>query len=77
VKDAERLEVEAGCRKIAKLIIDSLPSGLGFLLFVFDFGKTGWSTYTSNARRVDMVRMLRELADQLEQRPEYEPPEKA
>jgi hypothetical protein len=40
--------------------------GTGWALLMFDFGERGSVAYASNAKRPDMVRMLRELASQLE-----------
>ena len=57
--------MENTARTIGKLIGDQMPPGWGFALMIFQFvGKE--STWISNARREDMVKALRELADKLE-----------
>lgn len=53
-------------RQIAESIKPKLPEGAGYALLVFDLGEGGYMTWSSNARRQDMVRALREMADRLE-----------
>lgn len=64
---SERLrKVEADARGIAQVIGSRVPPGWGFALMFFEFGPSGQSTWISNAKRADAVKMLRELADRLE-----------
>lgn len=53
-------------REIAALIRNEIP-GLGFALFVFEFGKAGISNYISNAQRSDMILALKEKIKILEE----------
>jgi hypothetical protein len=53
-------------RRIAEVIRPMLPAGAGFALLVFDMGPDGFMTWVSNAKRADMVKALRELANVLE-----------
>jgi len=46
--------------------IDNLFPGLGFCVLIFDFNESGTSIYISNARRIDMIKALRETADRFE-----------
>jgi len=46
--------------------INEKLGNLGFALVVFEFNKLDLGHYVSNARRDDMIKALRELADRLE-----------
>lgn len=46
---------------IAHKIIEMLPKGWGFGLFLFTFGENGTMTWISNARREDMIQALQEF----------------
>ena len=68
----ERLQELAALEDLAQMIAQRVGpafdgSGAGFAVLGFEFGSGGWSTYVSNARREDMIRALREMADHLEQ----------
>nr|WP_321357201.1 hypothetical protein [uncultured Draconibacterium sp.] len=52
-----------------------LPSDFGYAILVFPFNNPGVSNYISNARREDMVKMLRETADRLDNREDFKTPE--
>ncbi len=61
----ERLET------VARAVADEIrpmfdAAGAGFAVLGFDFAEGGWATYASNAKREDMVKALREMADHLE-----------
>jgi hypothetical protein len=60
-----RAETEALCQDIGETLAGVCPPGIGFALLVFTF-EPGWSTYCANAKRQDMIRELRDLADRLE-----------
>ena len=55
-------------RDIGSIIGPIFPKGWGFTLLCFTFWAGGYSTYISNAKRADMIKALRECADQLEKR---------
>lgn len=61
----DQAETERLCREVGELLAGICPQGIGFALTLFTF-EPGWSTYCANAKREDMVRELRDLADRLE-----------
>lgn len=66
-----RKELEIITRMIGDQIIKEMndaSSGppIGFMLMLFDFGPNGFSSYISNARRADVIKLLREQADRME-----------
>lgn len=66
-----RQELELITRMIGDQIVAEMNDAnsgppVGFMLMLFDFGPNGFSSYISNARRADMVRLLREQADRME-----------
>lgn len=73
----DRAEIEALSRAIAEALSEALPEGLGFALLVFDFGEGGNLAWISNAKREDMVRVLREQLARFEKgmAGEHTPPE--
>lgn len=46
--------------EMARLLSGILPSGVGFTLFLFQYGPGGWLTYISSADRADTHAMLAE-----------------
>jgi hypothetical protein len=49
-------EFEKGMRAVGKTVGDMLPPGVGFALFLFEFGGPGKPmTYIANSQREDMV----------------------
>lgn len=61
-------------REVAKAVKERLPDGLGFCVVVFHF-TGGPASYISNAKRDRMIAALREQADRLEQRQDFQTPE--
>ena len=62
--DAERvarLSVERECRRMADAIMKALPPGVGFALFLYDFGEAGALAYCANGEREGVLKMLREF----------------
>lgn len=58
--------LEAGARKIDKIIRPMVPAGVGYTLFLYDFnqGKAGGGmTWISTGERVDMIMTLLEFLD--------------
>lgn len=47
-------------RTLATLIDDEVPEGMGFAVFLFDFGPKGALFYLSSAERRDVVSVLKE-----------------
>lgn len=62
-------------KAMAKKVEAMLPKDFGFTILVFKFNKPGESNYISNANREDMIKALRETADRLEKKQDYETPE--
>lgn len=58
-------EVRTRLNALGDVISKEIFPGLGFMLIVFEFHKSGISNYISNAERADMVKALRETADRL------------
>lgn len=61
--------------QIGDFIKKRLPKNFGYAVIVFPFYSGGVSNYISNAQRSDMIKALRETADRLEQKQEFETPE--
>lgn len=55
-----RLVLERQCREYANLLKAKVPAGVGFALFLFDFGADGNTAYVSTADRDDMLRLIDE-----------------
>ena len=67
VSPKDRRKIEDQAQNLAQIIGGVADSvGVGFALLFFTWGEGGWSTYVSNAEREDMVKALRECADNLE-----------
>lgn len=69
--DADKqLYTEITMRKIANLlnnvIEESIGENMGFVLIVFEFDKPTLSNYVSNASRENVIKGLRETANNLE-----------
>lgn len=61
--------------KMAESVQKMLPKDFGFMILVFPFDNPGVSNYISNAQREDMVKALREAANRLENKEDFETPE--
>ena len=55
-----REDLEKTCRGYADAFQDVVPEGVGFAIFLFDFGEAGNTAYVSTAKREDMVKLLKE-----------------
>lgn len=53
-----REELEAVCRGYSEAFKAVVPEGIGFAVFLFDFGEKGNLAYFSSADRADMVKVL-------------------
>ncbi len=62
-------------KKMASRVNKLLPKDFGYTILVFPFNNLGVSNYISNANRSDMIKVLRETADRLEQKEDFETPE--
>lgn len=60
VEKQVRLILEQQCRQLAKGLRPQLPAGVGFALFLFDFGAAGNLAYVSTAHREDTIRLIEE-----------------
>ena len=61
----ERYEVrdddkQRALKTIATMVDGETPEGMGFAVFLFDFGPNGALFYMSSAQRDDIVSMLKE-----------------
>ena len=56
-------EAERVLHNVGAMLGTIMPPGFGFALELFTFGEGGSLFYTSNARREDMIRMLREMIE--------------
>jgi hypothetical protein len=59
-------EAERKMQGIAGTVQKMVPQGWGFAVLCFSFGENGFMNYVSNAERQDMIKALRECADQIE-----------
>ncbi len=55
-----REDLEKTCRGYADAFQDVVPEGVGFAIFLFDFGEKGNTAYVSTADRKDMLKLLKE-----------------
>lgn len=60
VETQVRLVLEKQTREIANVVKERLPAGVGFALFLFDYGAEGNTAYVSTAKRDDMIRLIEE-----------------
>ena len=58
-------QTEMVMNDIADVLKDVFP-GKGFMFMVFEFNKPSECNYISNAKRIDMIKTLRECADRLQ-----------
>jgi hypothetical protein len=63
---ARRKKLEDDVSRIGKGIGDRLAPGIGFTLLFFEFGEQKQLAYISNAQRDDMIKVLRQMADEIE-----------
>lgn len=61
-------------REIADAVRRRIPRGMGFAVLVFHYD-AGPASYISNAQRPEIIKALREQADVLERRMDYQTPE--
>ncbi len=67
------MNVDALMMRLLGADIDKrLKKKFGFCLVVFEWGGTGPANYISNSKRSDMIRSMRETADRLEGREDYD-----
>lgn len=59
-------EAERKMQEIARTVGAMTPKGWGFAVLCFSFGENGFMNWVSNAARQDMIKALRETADNLE-----------
>lgn len=71
---AELAALEVQARKLAHIIGDGLPKTVGFVVWLFEWGNEGWSTYVSNAQRDSMIETLESLLKKLRGKGEIRPP---
>ena len=62
-------------QKMADSVLKLLPKDFGCTILVFPYHNAGESNYISTANRKDMIKHLRDTADRLEQRDDFETPE--
>lgn len=62
-------------QQMAEKIAQMLPKDFGFSIIVFPFNQPGVSNFISNVNRSDMIKALRETADRLEKRQDFETPD--
>lgn len=61
-------------RYLGKQLKESLPDKYGYCLLVFPFYNSGMANYVSTANRADMIKCLREAADRLERKQDFQTP---
>lgn len=63
VKKQVRLILEQQCHDLAELLKSKVPAGVGFTLFLSDYGEGGNLAYVSTVDRADSIRVIREWLD--------------
>jgi hypothetical protein len=58
-----RLLLERQCRSIAEALRPVMPAGIGFILFLSDYGERGNVAYVSTIERDDVIKLLHEWLD--------------
>jgi hypothetical protein len=53
--------LEAKANEIGKLLRAQMPPGVGFSLNIWQFGEGGFMAYTSNCKREDIIKGLKEF----------------
>lgn len=66
--DSTPPELIAKLNQLARDLRVKLPPGVGFTLFLFDYGQDGHLAYISTAEREDMVKVVREWLEKMEKR---------
>ena len=59
-------------QKMADSVLKFLPKDFGCTILVFPYNNAGVANYVSTANREDMIKHLRDTADRLEQRNDFE-----
>lgn len=62
----DRRELEENARDLGRRIAAGLPRGVGFVLFLYDFGDAGNMAYLANGKRVDVINALKEFIVKVE-----------
>lgn len=62
-------------QKMADSVLKFLPKDFGCTILVFPYHNAGVANYISTANREDMIKHLRDTADRLEQKQDFETPE--
>lgn len=62
-RKGRNLSMEQEAQRLARVIDQGLPRGVGFTLFLYEFGEQAWMTYVSNGRRDDMINAVQEWLD--------------
>lgn len=62
-------ESERVMQSIARVVGNMVPQGWGFAVLCFSYGEGGFMNWVSTAQRQDMIKALREMAEQLERDP--------
>jgi len=62
-------------QKMADSVLKFLPKDFGCTILVFPYERPEIANYISTANRQDMIKHLRDTADRLEQREDFETPE--
>jgi hypothetical protein len=60
VQKQVRLVLEQQCREIAEKLTAMVPAGVGFALFLMDYGVRGNLAYVSTVSREDMIKQVKE-----------------
>lgn len=63
VQKQVRLVLEQQCRDIANLLKPQMPAGVGFILFLSDFGEGGNTAYVSTVERASAIKLVQEWLD--------------
>lgn len=60
MKHPREAALHEGMLEVAKKLKAAMPPGVGFTLFLFEYGNKGFTSYISTADREDMISLIKE-----------------
>lgn len=63
---AMRLALQETLKEMARILKACLPDGVGYTLWLYDYGAGGNTVYLSTAQRQDMIKLVEEWLAKVE-----------